>query len=377
MAILPLTGSFRILFLYDVCEEIRTDSLLRLIGGELLGVAAERRRDPASQHPSPEYVRFERPPVVQQLGALNFDGGGRFRGEINYYEYGVVSLKLAQPFDLDWAELVALSARWIAHPQLEAEAQRIVRECLQKAAPALVKPHPEWLTEDYYLIHVHNGPLPDGSPRFRAPDLIARHGRDIARIVRGELAELSEDECREILGSQMSYYPEDLLVAGWIAAFVCDTPEGATPTVQLLEYANTQLLEFRYYDALLSRVLERVYDSLEHGGRFFGRWRLAREAQGLNRIRLDVRELTERMDTSIKFLSDMFSARQYRMAAGKIGVDDYRRLVESKLNAARDLYTFMMDQFHASRGFVLELIVVVILAIELVFVFRDQLLPHR
>jgi hypothetical protein len=75
-----------------------------------------------------------------------------------------------------------------------------------------------------------------------------------------------------------------------------------------------------------------MYDSLAHGGRLFARWRLAREAQNLNRIRLDVRELTERMDTSIKFLSDMFSARQYRMAAGKIGVDDYRRLVESKLN---------------------------------------------
>ena len=56
--------------------------------------------------------------------------------------------------------------------------------------------------------------------------------------------------------------------------------------------------------------------------------------KNLNKILLDVRELTERIDTSIKFLSDMFSARQYRMAAGKIGVDDYRRLVESKLHTA-------------------------------------------
>ena len=92
----------------------------------------------------------------------------------------------------------------------------------------------------------------------------------------------------------------------------------------------------------------------------------------LLKIRLDVRELTERIDTSIKFLSDMFSARQYRMAAGKIGVDDYRRLVESKLHTAGELYTFMMDQFHASRGFVLEVMVVIILVIELVFLFRGK-----
>jgi hypothetical protein len=68
----------------------------------------------------------------------------------------------------------------------------------------------------------------------------------------------------------------------------------------------------------------------------------------------------------------MFSARLYRMAAGKIGVDDYRRLVEGKLHTAGDLYTFMMDQFHASRGFVLELLVVVILVIELAFLFRGK-----
>jgi hypothetical protein len=363
-----LKGSFRILFLYDVCEEIRTEQLRNLIGGE-------RRRDPAFHHPAPEYVRFERPPVVQQLGPVTLKSGGHFSAEVNYYEYGAVSVKLAQAFELDWPELVALSSKWIADPQLEAEALRLLRESLTRSAPALVRPNSEFLTEDYYIIHLHNQPGPDGVMRFRAAELIARHGSDIARIVRGEVAELSEEERREILSSQMSYFPEDLLVAGWIAAFLCDTPEGATPTVQLLEYANTQLLEFRYYDSLLSKVLVRVYDSLDKRAGVFARWRLAREAQGLNKIRLDVRELTERIDTSIKFLSDMFSARLYRMAAGKIGVEDYRRLVESKLNTAGDLYTFMMDQFHASRGFVLELIVVAILAIELVFVFREQLWP--
>jgi hypothetical protein len=373
MARSPLTGSFQILFLYDVCEEIRTEQLRGLIGGERYGDGTERRRSPSALHPSPEYLRFERPPVVQQLGAIVFKNGGRFNVEVNYYEYGAVSVKLGLPFVLDWPELVALSSKWIADPQLEAEALQIVRQCLEKAKPALERPNQEWPTEDYYIIHLHNPAGVDGPRRFTAADLIAQHSNDIARIVRGELAELSEEEKREILGSQMSYYPEDLLVVGWTAAFICDTPEGAAPTIQLLEYANTQLLEFRYYDALLTRVLERVYSSLDKRGGVFARWRLAREAQNLNKIRLDVRELTERMDTSIKFLSDMFSARQYRMAASKIGVEDYRRLVESKLHTAGDLYTFMMDQFHASRGFVLELMVVIILVIELVFVFRGKL----
>jgi len=153
---------------------------------------------------------------------------------------------------------------------------------------------------------------------------------------------------------------------------VYDTPEGAAPTLQLLEYANSQLLEFRHYDAVLTGLLSGVYRQLEKGTGFLARWRLAREAERLNLIRLEIRELTERVDNSIKFLSDMFAARLYRMAAAKIGVPDYRALVEQKLQSAGELYAFMMDRFYQGRAFILELMVVVILIIELVFLFRGK-----
>jgi hypothetical protein len=62
----------------------------------------------------------------------------------------------------------------------------------------------------------------------------------------------------------------------------------------------------------------------------------------------------------------MFASRLYRMAAARIGVPDYRTLVEQKLQSAADLYEFMMDRFYQGRAFVLELMIVVILAIEFV-----------
>ena len=170
----------------------------------------------------------------------------------------------------------------------------------------------------------------------------------------------------------MSYYETDLLVVGWTAALVYDTPEGAAPTLQLLEYANSQLLEFRHYDGSLTRLLSGVNRQLERGSGLLARWRLARKAERLNLIRLEIRELTERVDNSIKFLSDMFAARLYRMAAARIGVPDYRALVEQKLESAGELYGFMMDRFYQGRAFVLELMVVVILIIELVFLFRGK-----
>ncbi len=111
---------------------------------------------------------------------------------------------------------------------------------------------------------------------------------------------------------------------------------------------------------------------MDKGTGFFSRWRLARQAERLNTIRLDVIELTERMDNAIKFLSDMFYARMYRLVAAKVGGPDYRNLVEQKLKTAGELYQFMMDQFHQARGFALELVVVIILLIDLFFLFRGK-----
>ena len=48
---------------------------------------------------------------------------------------------------------------------------------------------------------------------------------------------------------------------------------------------------------------------------------------------------------------------------------DYRRLVDDKLRIAADLYRFMMDRFHQGSAFVLELMIVIILIIDLVYLF--------
>ncbi|MDQ2944597.1 MAG: hypothetical protein M3Y27_01400 [Acidobacteriota bacterium] len=71
-------------------------------------------------------------------------------------------------------------------------------------------------------------------------------------------------------------------------------------------------------------------------------------------------------------MSDTFAARVYRLAANRIGVPDYRTLVDQKLSTAGELYRFMMDRFYQGRAFVLEVMVVVILVIELIYLFRGR-----
>ena len=362
---MALTGSFLMLYLFDVCEEISLDALRRLLGAE------PARRQPSFRQPAPDYVRFEKPPVVEPLEPIAFDTGERFCCTIHYYDYGVVCLRLEMPIESGWPQLVETSSRWIAAPELEAKAAGAVDQRLSQVAAALVKPYQPRLDEDYCIIRIDPAQDHDGRP-LPAAALMDRYGVDIAQIVRGESAPLSREEQAEVLQSSMSYYPSDLLVVGWTAAFIYDTPEGADATIRLLEYANTQLLEFRHYDEVLTPKLAEVYQILDQGTGPFHRWRLAREAERLNTIQLDVRELTERADTAIKFLSDMFAARLYRLAAAKVGVPDYRRLVDEKLRTAGDLYRFMTDRFHQSSNLVLELMIVLILIIDLVFLFRGK-----
>jgi hypothetical protein len=359
----PLRGSFWVLILYDAAEEIDLAKLCKLIGAEPV------QPQPSFKHPTPEYVRFERAPVVEHPEPLGIDTGEKFAVRIKYFDYGVISVELEIEFECAWDELIRLSNRWILSPDLEKRASELLRPRLDRAKPAMTQPYASPLSEDYYIIHLREA-FDDAGQPLTAPAMLAAHGGEIAQTVRGESFPLSDGERNEVLQSSLSYYPTDLLVVGWVGALVYDTPSGAIPTIELLEYANTQLLEYRHYDEVLTRVLQEVYKILERRGGVLRRWRMAREAERLNTLRLDITELTERTDNAIKFLSDMFYARAYRIAAARVGVIDYRKLVEEKLATARDLYDFMTNEFHQARGFVLEVMVVIILIIELIHLFR-------
>jgi hypothetical protein len=359
MADEKVQGSIIVLNLYDVADEIRLSDLPPLIGGT--------RFSPTFKHPTPEYVRFERPPVIEPLPPLSLATGERFDAALQYYDYGVVSLLLRFSFSGDWNELQQLAGGWISSTVFDELCRQTIREKLERISAALVKPYKSWLSEDYYVIHLHSIP-----GKNTGAALLQERGREISQIVRGEVLPLSDPERTEVLQGYMSYYPNDLIVAGWNATFLFDTPSGAEPTVRLLEYANSQLLQFRHYDEMLTRELERVYDFLEsRKGLLYG-WRMRSAAARLRTTLLDVSELTERTSNALKFVGDMFFARVYKLSAVKIGVADYQTLVQEKLRTADELYDFMIEQFHQARGFLLEFIVVLILMIELFFLFHGK-----
>jgi hypothetical protein len=354
-----LKGSVLGVVLHDVCEEIRLEQLRQILGA--------RRVERGFKHSTPEYVRFENPPVVEELEPVVLSTGERLVPQIKYYDYGVISVLLEYSFEGDWDGLVQLAARWVPNPELERQAQQIIRGRLEKIAPAIVRSYTDWLSEDYYIFV-----LSDVAGHPRGAELLAQHAPQIAQILRGEHTPLADSINEDVLQSSLFYYPQDLVTIGWNAALVYDTPAGAQTSIQILEYANSQLLEFRHYDEWLTRELAGVYGAVKHRGGILRRWKMRGEALRLNGVIVEITELAERSETAIKFVSDMYSARLYRLAAAKVGVPEYKNLVNEKVHTAEGLYRFLIDEFHQSRGFVLEMMVVIILVIELIFLFRGK-----
>lgn len=356
MTVSSFQGSVFALTLYDVCDEINLSQLPVLISA--------KRLLPAFKHTTPEYVRFESPPVTESLGPIALDTGEQFEGTMQYYDYGVVSVLLQRPYSGGWGELHALAARWISSVLFEEFNTRLVRQRLAGLRSALRNPYPTFLSEDYYIFHLCS------SEGLTANDLIRHRGQEISQIVTGETGTLSPAERDEVLQARMSYYANDLTVVGWNAALVYDTTSGADSTIRLLEYANSQLLQFRHYDELLTRELKQVYSFMEARRGRWTAWRVQPAVARLRTVRLEVTQLTERTTNALKFVGDMFSARLYKLCAAKIGVVEYQELVRDKLRTAHDLYGFMIDQFQQSRMFLLEFAVVIILLIELFYLFR-------
>src|SRR6202167_2875287 len=225
-----LQGSVLVLIQFDVCEEIKLDALRDIFGA--------RRQEASFKHPAPGYVRFERARVVEPVEPLILESGERLDVQIKYYDYGVLSVVFELPFSGDWDTLVRLASRWVWDTDFTSFAQKIVKQKIDRAYPALVKLYDSWLDEEYFVLHVRDIA---GNPS--AAELLATQGGRIAQIVRVDNAPLSEGEQQEIMQSKISYYPNDLAVISWNGAFLYDSTAGAETVIQLPEYANSQLLE--------------------------------------------------------------------------------------------------------------------------------------
>jgi hypothetical protein len=353
-------GTITALYLFDVAEHI---DLIRL--RQLIGTGSEARLT-SKATTATAYLRYQTPPLVADGETLGFSAIDGFRPRLKFFDYGVISLALTRSFSGSWAELVDSSSRYIENGSLEAHSEAAVRRVVERCQDAITRPRRAFLSEDYLVVAL-NGV--DGATA--AEELLAVHGHHIAQLLRGETQPLSAQEQEEVLRVRLSYLATDLVIPTWNAAFVYDSEANAAATLELLEFANSQLLEFRYHDALLDAELAGIYPQLQRTSwwnNLMGRG-TARAATQLHSLFIDINEITDRTENALKIVGDIYAARLLALVSARLGIARWRASVDDKLETLDDIYRFAVEQIAFSRGQFLELTVVLILLLELVLFF--------
>jgi hypothetical protein len=346
-------------FLFDISESIHLEQLRALAGG------SARSTRFTTKVASPSYMQYSPPPISvegQTIGAGQIEG---FNAAFKFYEYGVVSVALTLDFRGTWQQLTALAHSIIESDRLESAAEQACQRVVERIKASVVRPRETYLSEDYFVF---------GVTRFERPvtahELLEKHGADVARLLRVERKPLSQEEREEVLRHRLSYLTDDLIVPTWNAAFVYDS-DGLQPALEIFEFANSQLLQFRYYDDLLDSELGQIYGELQNsrwyhsfiGGRF------TRAARRLHALFIDVNEITDRTENALKIAGDVYAARLFQLSAARLGLDTWKAAVREKLKTLDDIYRFTVDQVNMARGHLLELTIIGILVLELILFF--------
>ncbi len=227
--------------------------------------------------------------------------------------------------------------------------------------PAIRGPLWSELSEEYVIFQFAPGdPLPP------AEALVAGSASWLAALVRLEAGPLSADEIGQSLRMRLSYTPADLLVLEWSAAVLVDA--NCEETLQTIEFANLQLLEFRHTDNRLDDQLAEAYaliHSLASSRLPF--WRTqARPLRVLGDLKIEANVVFERTSNVLKLMGDQYLARLYRMLAARFHLEEWTESIQRSLLVVESVYQSLSDQAAKYRTELLELIVVLLIGFEVV-----------
>jgi hypothetical protein len=350
-------GAVAAYFMFDVADTIDLDAIAKM-----QSVATQRAQLRMRPEAAPSYIAFPVPPLSISLADLTLFGS-KASVRLKVYDYGVLSLRIQMPFSGSWSDFSELTMKIRQSPEVVAAARAVYAETKARIASAFRKPHSVELFEDYFVYTVHSF-----SEKVLGRELLGMYGKELAAVVRSEVKPLSAHEVEEATRVNLSYFEDDLSVVEWDVAFIYDDVEAADTIESILEFANTQLLELRTYDATLNAELEWIYatDPVHNRKGPFGHRAANQRAQRLRLMLVDIGELMDRTNNALKIIGDAFYARVYRHIRNRLALSEWEKQIDNKLQSVSTIYGFLTDQAQNARGEVLEWIVIILIFSEIV-----------
>jgi len=193
-------------------------------------------------------------------------------------------------------------------------------------------------------------------------------------ILLGEDRKFSAQTREEILKNSLSYSADDLSILSWDATLlISGEPPG--DIIELIEFANVQALEFRYYDRFLTRQMERMYDDIENADRKSSFRRLRQYRMIMSRLmetQAEISDIIEKVDNLIKVTEDIYYARVYAAALHVLRISQWRDGVNRKIGMIRQNYQMLSDEVNIQHSNFLEIVIILLIAFEIViFIWQE------
>lgn len=357
-------GKILVYRVYDIGSEIDLDKVEALFEDKKL---KERFRLDRKHNMS---LIISSSPVSVQLDACDIqlmDKTVSTELTAKVWHFGTVSLCFQIPIaeGTSWLDLVK-TASWLEKDQqIDIIARDKSRQFQTDIKGAIAVPN-EWImNEDYVTYFIQdidglNGPISTLPEKVDIPALILAESKEI----------LADSTKKGILENKYQYYRDDLVVVDWNSALVIE-PSGSMDVPLVIEFALNQLLEMRYYDDLLDQRLNTLYNEVvgKKKGLFSNKYsQLAEEA---GQIYLEISEFVENVENSFKAVGDFYLATIFRASSKRFRFDDWEKSVNEKLGNLAEVSKLLHSEVNESRNQMLEIIIVLLIAIEVVpFVYN-------
>ncbi|MEQ8236757.1 MAG: hypothetical protein ABRQ23_08275 [Syntrophomonadaceae bacterium] len=345
--------------IYETGQEIDIDSLGQVLPHEHMPTRAKFFRV------RPRSIQMESPPLMIKLGVFPAHEGHDsplFTVQAKIYDIGTISICLSYESGPESAQDLEKAGLEMAdqgiYDQIYARSVEYLKQLLK---PRLdLKGIDVDFYEDYNIYCIN-----------RADEL-----SDPVPLLMGERVDFSEQMRSQVLDHRLSYTQDDFAIITWDSALICD-PEDNSDLRDLIEFANVQLLELRYYDDLINRQMIKMYDDIETAGAKSS-FRKSRYYKGIisSRMQLiaDITEVRERIENLIKITEDVYYARVYQTTLKVLRCDQWTESLNRKLQVIQQNYSLLSNQVNIQHSNFLEWIIIILIALELGYAILDRLL---
>ncbi|MCQ6962033.1 hypothetical protein [Methanolobus chelungpuianus] len=195
-------------------------------------------------------------------------------------------------------------------------------------------------------------------------------------LLAGEKREFSPQMIEEIFRDSQSYTKEDIAILSWDSALLCK-PDSPTDLFDLIEFANVQVFELRYYDRELSRQMGKMYEDIVLADRLSPlrrRQKYRKIMMQLMQNNAELSEITEKVNNLVKVTEDAYYARVYAAVLKTMRSSQWSESVNHKIKVIRDNYSMLSEEVRIQHSNQLEWIVIALIAFEIIMAVAERVI---